>query len=78
MGHLRVGDDGSRLEEYEGEAFDLAPQPGRSEGHEASVARLLAVLEGREDFHSVRLAWASGLLMAVRATPCTLLPFTRT
>ncbi|MEU6261181.1 class I SAM-dependent methyltransferase [Streptomyces sp. NPDC047043] len=48
---------------------DLDPQPGWPEGHEASVARLSAELEARADFRSVRLAWASGLLMAVRATP---------
>jgi predicted O-methyltransferase YrrM len=46
---------------------DLDPQPGWPEGHEASVVRLLAELEAREDFRTVRLAWASGLLMAVRA-----------
>lgn len=48
---------------------DLDPQPGRPEGHETSVARLLAELEDLTDFRSVRLAWASGLLMGVRATP---------
>jgi predicted O-methyltransferase YrrM len=46
---------------------DLFPQPGWPEGHEASVERLLAELDEREDFRSVRLAWASGLLMAVRS-----------
>ncbi|MFB7372035.1 O-methyltransferase [Streptomyces sp. NPDC056222] len=45
---------------------DLFPQPGWPEGHEASVERLLAELDEREDFRCVRLAWASGLLMAVR------------
>ncbi|MFJ3795389.1 O-methyltransferase [Streptomyces sp. NPDC090088] len=45
---------------------DLIPQPGLPEGHEASVGRLLAELDEREDFRCVRLAWASGLLMAVR------------
>lgn len=45
---------------------DLFPQPGWPEGHEASVKRLLAELDEREDFRCVRLAWASGLLMAVR------------
>ncbi|MFJ4621610.1 O-methyltransferase [Streptomyces sp. NPDC088812] len=45
---------------------DLLPQPGWPEAHEASVRRLLADLEGRHDFRSVRLAWASGLAMAVR------------
>ncbi|MEU1491533.1 O-methyltransferase [Streptomyces sp. NPDC005775] len=46
---------------------DLDPQPGWPEGHGASVERLLADLEGREDFRTVRMAWASGLLMAVRS-----------
>ncbi|MEU9853568.1 class I SAM-dependent methyltransferase [Streptomyces sp. NPDC047974] len=45
---------------------DLLPQPGWPEGHEASVERLLAELDEREDFRCVRLAWASGVLMAVR------------
>ncbi|MEV6015643.1 class I SAM-dependent methyltransferase [Streptomyces sp. NPDC051997] len=45
---------------------DLFPQPGWPEGHEASVKRLLAELDEREDFRCVRMAWASGLLMAVR------------
>ncbi|MFD4603365.1 O-methyltransferase [Streptomyces sp. NPDC058464] len=45
---------------------DLVPQPGWPESHEASVKRLLAELDEREDFRCVRLAWASGLLMAVR------------
>lgn len=45
---------------------DLLPQPGWPEGHQPSVERLLAELEGRKDFRCVRLAWASGLLMAVR------------
>jgi predicted O-methyltransferase YrrM len=46
---------------------DLFPQPGWPEGHVVSVERLLAELEARQDFRSVRLAWASGLLMAVRS-----------
>ncbi|MFF1409738.1 O-methyltransferase [Streptomyces sp. NPDC058289] len=45
---------------------DLLPQPGRPKDHEASVERLLGELDAREDFRCVRLAWASGLLMAVR------------
>ncbi|MER5184026.1 class I SAM-dependent methyltransferase [Streptomyces sp. NPDC002896] len=47
---------------------DLFPQPGWPEAHESSVKRLLAELEGRHDFRSVRLAWASGLVMAVRGS----------
>ncbi|WP_405060206.1 hypothetical protein OG474_00830 [Kribbella sp. NBC_01505] len=46
---------------------DLSPQVGWPEGHEDSVKRLFAELEGRDDFHCVRLAWSSGLLMAVRS-----------
>ncbi|MFC4498832.1 MULTISPECIES: O-methyltransferase [Streptomyces] len=46
---------------------DLDPQPGWPEDHHASVQRLLAELDARQDFRSVRLAWASGLLMAVRS-----------
>ncbi|MGW6202367.1 O-methyltransferase [Streptomyces sp. NPDC055089] len=46
---------------------DLDPQPGWPEGHGVSVEHLLADLEEREDFRSVRMAWASGLLMAVRS-----------
>ncbi|MFI1281986.1 O-methyltransferase [Streptomyces sp. NPDC020858] len=47
---------------------DLFPQPGWPDGHGASVERLLADLEGREDFRCVRMGWASGLLMAVRSS----------
>ncbi|MEW2174884.1 class I SAM-dependent methyltransferase [Streptomyces sp. NPDC005406] len=46
---------------------DLDPQPGWPQGHGASVERLLTELEERQDFRSVRMAWASGLLMAVRS-----------
>jgi predicted O-methyltransferase YrrM len=48
---------------------DLHPQPGWPEDHHASVESLLADLEGRTDFRTVRLTWASGLLMAVRTVP---------
>ena len=48
---------------------DLLPQPGWPEGHAASVQLLLAELDKRQDFRSVRLAWASGLLIAVRSGP---------
>lgn len=47
---------------------DLLPQPGWPKGHEAAVTDLLAVLEARSDFRTTRLAWSSGLLIAVRAT----------
>ncbi|MFJ7965513.1 O-methyltransferase [Streptomyces sp. NPDC096324] len=45
---------------------DLFPQPGWPDAHETSVRHLLAELDEREDFRCVRMAWASGLLMAVR------------
>ncbi|MFG1808164.1 O-methyltransferase [Streptomyces sp. NPDC049040] len=45
---------------------DLLPQPDWPESHKASVKRLLGEVEGRGDFRSVRMAWASGLLMAVK------------
>lgn len=45
---------------------DLDPQPDWPEEHADAVRRLLAGIEERKDFRSVRLAWASGLLMAVR------------
>ncbi|MDX3540759.1 class I SAM-dependent methyltransferase [Streptomyces sp. MB09-01] len=48
---------------------DLLPQPAWPEGHGASVRRLLAELEERPDFRTVRMAWTSGLLMAVRTGP---------
>ncbi|WP_030302012.1 O-methyltransferase [Streptomyces katrae] len=53
---------------------DLSPQPGWPAGHGAAVQRLLTDLEEREDFHSVRMAWASGLLMAVRSSHARITP----
>jgi len=46
---------------------DLFPQPSWPPSHAASVEHLLAALDARRDFHCVRMAWASGLLMAVRS-----------
>jgi hypothetical protein len=46
---------------------DLLPQPDWPTSHTSAVKHLLAELEGRPDFRSVRLAWSSGLVMAVRA-----------
>ncbi|MET8137330.1 class I SAM-dependent methyltransferase [Streptomyces sp. NPDC005251] len=46
---------------------DLDPQPDWPDEHGAAVKRLLADLEVREDFRSVRMTWASGLIMAVRS-----------
>ena len=48
---------------------DLLPQPGWPESHQAAVNHLIDDLESRQDFHSVRLTWSTGLLMAVRTSP---------
>ncbi|MFE7842266.1 O-methyltransferase [Streptomyces sp. NPDC057474] len=50
---------------------DLMPVPDWPEGHEAAVTDLLAVLEGRSDFRTTRLAWSSGILIAVRTDDAT-------
>jgi predicted O-methyltransferase YrrM len=46
---------------------DLLPQPNWPEGHAPKVPALIENLEQRRDFITVRLAWASGLMLAVRA-----------
>lgn len=48
---------------------DLLPQAGWPQHHKDAVTSLLADLEGRTDFRTVRLSWAGGLLMAVRTAP---------
>jgi len=45
---------------------DLLPQQNWPDGHGDKVARLIAELESRRDFASVRLAWSSGLMILVR------------
>jgi predicted O-methyltransferase YrrM len=45
---------------------DLLPQPNWPDGHEAKVPPLIRALENRPGFVSVKLAWASGLLILVR------------
>jgi predicted O-methyltransferase YrrM len=45
---------------------DLLPQPNWPEGHAPKVPRLIETLEGRREFMTVRLAWASGLMLVVR------------
>lgn len=45
---------------------DLYPQPGWPEGHAPKVPRLVSELEGRRDFVSLKLDWASGLMVLVR------------
>jgi predicted O-methyltransferase YrrM len=45
---------------------DLLPQPNWPEGHAPKVPRLIADLERRPQFLTVRMAWASGLMLVVR------------
>jgi predicted O-methyltransferase YrrM len=45
---------------------DLLPQPNWPEGHAPRVPLLIDTLERRNEFITVRLAWASGLMIVVR------------
>jgi len=45
---------------------DMLPQPNWPEGHEKHVVQLISELERREDFHFVRLSWASGIIVATK------------
>lgn len=45
---------------------DMLPQPNWPEGHEEKAAALLALLEQRADLIVTKMAWASGLVIAVR------------
>ena len=45
---------------------DLLPQPNWPEGHGPKVPVLIEDLERRSEFASVKLAWASGLMVVVR------------
>ena len=45
---------------------DLLPQPSWPDGHGPRIEPLLAELEGRPDLACVRLAWSSGLAIAVK------------
>jgi predicted O-methyltransferase YrrM len=45
---------------------DLLPQVNWPEGHAAKVPVLIDDIERREEFVTVRLAWASGLMLVVR------------
>lgn len=47
---------------------DLLPQPNWPDGHAPKVPALIDELEGRDEFVSVKLAWASGVMIAVRRT----------
>jgi predicted O-methyltransferase YrrM len=51
---------------------DLLPQANWPAGHAAKVPVLINDIEAREEFATVRLAWASGLMIVVRrAKPTT-------
>lgn len=45
---------------------DLLPQPNWPDGHAAKVPVLIDNLDRRNELASVKLAWASGLMVAVR------------
>ncbi|MEZ5351975.1 MAG: class I SAM-dependent methyltransferase [Bryobacteraceae bacterium] len=45
---------------------DMLPQPNWPAGHEALAGRLLETLAADPDFESVPMAWASGVVVAVR------------
>jgi predicted O-methyltransferase YrrM len=45
---------------------DLLPQPNWPEGHAAKVPALIDAIERRSGFVTVKLSWASGLMLAVR------------
>jgi predicted O-methyltransferase YrrM len=45
---------------------DLLPQANWPEGHAAKVPALIEAIERRKGFVTVKLSWASGLMLAVR------------
>jgi predicted O-methyltransferase YrrM len=45
---------------------DLLPQSNWPEGHAPRVPALIEDIEGRDEFVTVRMAWASGLMLVVR------------
>lgn len=45
---------------------DLMPQSNWPEGHAPKVPALIDDIESRDEFATVRLAWASGLMLVVR------------
>ena len=45
---------------------DLLPQPNWPDGHAAKVSPLIEAIERRPDVVTVRLAWASGLMIVAR------------
>ena len=48
---------------------DLLPQPNWPEGHAPKVQVLIETLENRPEFTTVKLSWASGLMLVVRKRP---------
>lgn len=48
---------------------DLLPQPNWPEGHAPKVSALIRTLEKDPEFTTVKLAWASGLMLVVRGLP---------
>jgi predicted O-methyltransferase YrrM len=50
---------------------DLLPQPNWPDGHAPKVTALIDDLEGRPGFATVRLAWASGVMLVVRRASST-------
>ena len=45
---------------------DLLPQPNWPDGHAPKVPALVDTLERRDEFMTLRLAWASGMMLVVR------------
>ncbi|MBO0939788.1 class I SAM-dependent methyltransferase [Fibrella sp. HMF5335] len=45
---------------------DMLPQPNWPDGHGDNVDKLVAELETRDDLHTVRLAWSTGILIATK------------
>jgi predicted O-methyltransferase YrrM len=45
---------------------DMLPQPNWPDGHGVKAAALIAMLEQRTDLTVTKLAWASGLVVAVK------------
>jgi predicted O-methyltransferase YrrM len=45
---------------------DLLPQPNWPEGHAQKISPLVDDIEQRDEFTTVKLAWASGVMLVVR------------
>jgi predicted O-methyltransferase YrrM len=48
---------------------DLLPQPNWPDGHAPKVPALIADIERKDEFATVKMAWASGLMLVVRRAP---------